>query len=117
MVDSAKAVKKPKEATAAAVELNAPKLYSNRELSNLEYFHRVLVQATEARHPLLERIFFLAIVSSSLDEFFMVRVSDLMDLVDAGLVEFSPDGMSPTQQLVAIRRRVIELFAEQQRIA
>jgi polyphosphate kinase len=116
MVESAKATKKPKDALDAAVNLDAPKLFINRELSNLEYFQRVLAQADDARHPLLERLFFLAIVSSSLDEFFMVRVSDLQDLIDADLVEVPPDGMTPTQQLAAIRRRVIELFAEQERI-
>lgn len=104
------------EEGARQAELNAPRLYINRELSTLEFIKRVLAQAHEARHPLLERLRFLTLVSNSLDEFFMVRVSDLLDQIDAGLLELSMDGYTPAQQLVAIRQRVTALFAEQNRI-
>ncbi|MBV9282555.1 MAG: polyphosphate kinase 1, partial [Chloroflexi bacterium] len=116
MVETAKPEKKPKEAAGEPVDLDAPKLYLNRELSNLAYFQRVLAQAADPRHPLLERVNYLAIVGTSLDEFFMVRVSEIQDQMDEGLVELPPDGMSPSQQLAAIRRRVIELFAEHHRV-
>jgi len=70
-------------------DLDNPKLYINRELSLLEYHRRVLAQASDGRHPLLDRIKFLAHASEGLDEFFMVRVSDLQDQIDAGLVELA----------------------------
>jgi polyphosphate kinase len=116
MVEIAKPEKKPKDAAGELVDLDAPKLYLNRELSNLAYFQRVLAQASDPRHPLLERVNFLAIVGTSLDEFFMVRVSEIQDEMDEGLVALPPDGMPPSQQLAAIRRRVIELFAELHRV-
>jgi polyphosphate kinase len=77
---------------------------------------RVLYQATETRHPLLERANFLGMASEQLDEFFMVRVSDLQDELAEGLSSVAPDGMTPGQQLAAIRKRVTHLFAEQGRI-
>lgn len=111
----AEAVKK-KDGTPEPVDLDNAKLYINRELSLLEYHRRVLAQASDTRHPLLDRIKFLAHASEGLDEFFMVRVSDLQDQIDAGLVELAPDRMTPAQQLAAIRRKVIELFAEERRV-
>ena len=116
MVEHGQVAKKPKETAQPAVDLEPAKLYINRELSLLAYHWRVLIQAGEDRHPLLERVNFLAIASDNLDEFFMVRVSDLQDQIDAGLVELPPDRMTPAQQLAAIRPRVIDLFAEQRRI-
>jgi polyphosphate kinase len=98
------------------IDLNAPSLYVNRELSLLEFQQRVLAQAEDPRHPLLERVKFLAIVASNLDEFFMVRVSDLQDEIDEGLVTLLPDRMTPAQQLAAIRKRVTALFGQQRRI-
>ncbi|MCL5021094.1 MAG: polyphosphate kinase 1, partial [Bacteroidetes bacterium] len=82
-----------------------PSLYINRELSWLEFNERILEEARDERHPLLERVKFLSIVGSNLDEFFMIRVAGIQELVRAGLVELSPDGMTPDQQLKAIHDR------------
>ena len=87
--------------------------YLNRELSALDYFGRVLAIAEDASVPLLERAKFLAIFSQSIDEFFQVRVSALREQVDAGLRGTSPDGLSPMEQLRAIRTQVEELVARQ----
>lgn len=97
-------------------DLTSPSLYINRELSNLEYFQRVVAQASDARHPLLERVNFLGMASEMLDEFFMVRVSDLMDDVAEGLSTLSAEGMTPAQQLAAIRKRITAMFSEQGRL-
>src|SRR4051812_36014260 len=80
--------------------------YINRELSLLAFQHRVLDEAKDETNPLLERVKFLSIVGSNLDEFFMVRVAGLIAQVESGSVEAGPDGMSPSAQLVAIRREV-----------
>ncbi len=100
------------QAEPEAVNLDDPKLYINRELSQLEFFRRVLEEAKDERHPLLERVKFLAIVGSILDEFFMVRVAGLKQLVDAGVVETPPDGLTPAEQLAAIRKVALDLMAE-----
>lgn len=86
-----------------------PKLFLNRELSLLEFQNRVLDEALDENNPLLERVKFLAIFGSNIDEFFMVRVSGLRKQVEAGIVEVSPDGLTPREQLAAIRKRYIEL--------
>ncbi|MGI8968350.1 MAG: polyphosphate kinase 1 [Chloroflexota bacterium] len=117
MVEQAKGTRPRKKAPAnGKLDLHAPALYINRELSNLEYFERVLQQACEPRHPLLERVNFLAIISGMLDEFFMVRVSDLQDEIAEGFAEPSPDGMTTVQQLAAIRKRTAAMLAQQHRI-
>jgi len=84
-------------------------------LSWLQFNHRVLAEARRLRHPLLERVKFLAIFSSNLDEFFMVKVADLRDEVDAGLREQSLDGLSAAEQIAKIKPIVAELAAEQHR--
>lgn len=86
------------------VDLKDPHLYINRELSLLEFQRRVLEEARDETNPLLERVKFLAIVGSNLDEFFMVRVAGLWTQLDAGVVELPPDGMTPAEQLAAIRK-------------
>jgi polyphosphate kinase len=95
--------------------LRSADLYVNRELSLLAFQHRVLEEAQDLRNPLLERVKFLSIVGSNLDEFFMVRVAGLLAQVEAGTLEVGPDGMSPSAQLVAIRREVKKLIAEAQK--
>lgn len=105
----------PTFAGEAKIDLRDPSLYFNRELSWLEFNRRVLEEAQDTRHPLLERVKFLAIFSSNLDEFFMIRVSGLKDQVTAGVTSAPPDGMSPAEQLVEIRARVLPMMREQRR--
>ena len=90
------------------MDLRSPDLYLNRELSWLAFNERVLAQVADRRHPLLERVKFLAIFHSNLDEFFMVRVSGLRRQLSAGVVEAPADGLSPADQLTAIRSEVDE---------
>ncbi len=97
------------------VDLTSPSLYINRELSLLEFQRRVLEEAWDESKPLLERIKFLAIFGSNMDEFFMVRVSGIRKLVEARIMEVSPDGMTPPDQLAAIRKLSQELLNEAQR--
>ncbi len=94
------------------VDWKDPQLYLNRELGLLAFQRRVLEEAEDISNPLLERIKFLSILGSNLDEFFMVRVAGLAAQLDAGTVEVGPDGMSPRAQLIAIRREVKKLFSE-----
>ena len=84
------------------VDLDEPALYLNRELSWLEFNRRVLEEAQDAQVPLLERLKFLAIFTSNLDEFFAVRVAGLQDLVAADLMTVGADGLTPQQTLDAI---------------
>lgn len=93
-----------------APDFEDPKLYVNRELSLLRFQWRVLEEARDPSSPLLERVKFLSIVGSNLDEFFMVRVAGLMQQVAAGVVETGPDGMTPAEQLVAVRREGARLM-------
>jgi polyphosphate kinase len=81
-------------------------IFINRELSWMEFNRMVLEEAQDPRHPLLERVKFLSIFSSNLDEFMMIRVSGLRRQKKAGVLESPPDGLTPTQQLVAIRTEV-----------
>ncbi|HSJ57882.1 MAG TPA: polyphosphate kinase 1, partial [Anaerolineae bacterium] len=82
----------------------------NRELSWLEFNRRVLEEALDERHPLLERVKFLAIFSSNLDEFFMIRVSGLRRQMEAHVVDTPPDGMTPSEQLMAVRQEVLPML-------
>ena len=87
--------------------------FLNRELSWLEFNRRVLHEALDDRTPLLERVNFLSIFSSNLDEFYMKRVGGLKRQVAAGVVASIPDGMTPLQQLAAIRRTVLPMLGQQ----
>jgi polyphosphate kinase len=102
-------------AAAPAVEtpdLRDPGLYINRELSMLAFQRRVLEEAVDDRNPLLERVKFLSILGSNLDEFFMVRVAGLAAQLDAGTIEVGPEGMTPSTQLISIRREVKKLLSD-----
>jgi polyphosphate kinase len=87
----------------------------NRELSLIEFFRQVLDEARDDRNPLLERLRFITIFSSVVDEFFMVRVSGLKEEVEHGYVQPSLDGMTAAQQLTEIRNRLAPMIAEQVR--
>ena len=86
--------------------------YLNRELSWLDFDARVLTLAKETNRPLLERVRFLSIFVANLDEFFQVRVSGLLEQREAGVHQATADGMTPVEQLVAIRDRVQALMAD-----
>lgn len=95
------------------VDLNDVKLYGNRELNWLAFNQRVLDQALDEYHPRLERVKFLAIVSSNLDEFFMVRMATLLKKKRAGLETRSFDGLTVSEQLSAVRKRATQMLKDQ----
>jgi polyphosphate kinase len=88
----------------------------NRELSLVEFFRQVLEEAVEEQTPVLERLRFLTIFASIVDEFFMVRVSGLKEEMDEGCIQPSPDGMTAEEQLGEIRNRLRPMMAEQSRV-
>jgi len=96
------------------LDKNPTEKFFNRELSLIEFNKRVLAEAEGNQHPLLERLKFIAIVSSNFDEFFMIRVAGLKRQVAAGLTELSFDGMTPIEQLSEIRKRMIPLYQKQE---
>ncbi len=98
-----------------AAWLARPDLYFNRELSWLSFNERVLEEALDAANPLLERVKFLAIFASNLDEFFMIRISGLLRQLAGGTLHAPPDGMSPAEQLTAIRQRLEPLLRRAER--
>lgn len=100
-----------------APDLADPRLYANRELSWLDFNDRVLAEALDERTPLLERVRFLAIAANNLDEFFMIRVSGLKQLVRGGVATRTPDGMNAREQLVAVEERTRRVLGELARSA
>ena len=104
------------KATTKQIDLKDPQYYFNRELSWLEFNYRVLHEAIDERTPLLERLKFIAIFCSNLDEFFMVRVAGLKQQVEAGVTKLTPDGRTPAEQLELFSDRLRPLFTEQHRL-
>lgn len=87
----------------------------NREISQVEFFRRVLEEALDDSQPLLERLKFLSIFSTNVDEFFMIRVSALKEALEEDVAEVSPDGLTPAEQLRKIRESLLPLIAEHSR--
>lgn len=105
-------VSPPLETQVIIDDLDNPKYYINRELGMLEFQRRVLEEAMDERNPLLERVKFLSILGSNLDEFFMVRVGGLVMQRDAGVYSTTKDGLTPNQQLIEIRKIANKLMVE-----
>jgi len=98
--------------TPSPSELERPDLYINRELSWIEFNRRVFEEAQDSRHPLLERVKFISIFDTNLDEFFMIRLAGLKDQIAAHVNLPSPDGLTAEQQLVAVRQHLAPLIQE-----
>ncbi len=108
------AIEQPLDPELERPELDSPDLYFNREISWLHFNSRVLDEAQDERRPLLERVKFLSIFASNLDEFFMIRVSGLRKQLLGGALETPADGMTPAEQLAAIRMRLQPLLETHQ---
>ncbi|MGZ6366333.1 MAG: polyphosphate kinase 1, partial [Ktedonobacteraceae bacterium] len=103
--------KNPKTTTASS-DLLRPDLYINRELSWVEFNRRVLEEAQDSRHPLLERVKFLSIFETNLDEFIMIRLAGLKDQEAAHVSKVSPDGLNAEQQLQEVRQRLSPMLQQ-----
>jgi polyphosphate kinase len=100
----------------AAITADSPRRFINRELSWLAFNTRVLQEASNPRHPLLERVRYLSISAANLDEFYMVRVAGLVDMLPNRGALLSDDGLTPAEQLAAINDRATIVMDEQQRV-
>lgn len=105
-----------KTAVPKPIDLEDSQYYFNRELSSIEFNAQVLAEAEDTSHPLLERLKFLCIFDSNLDEFFMIRVAALKEQEAGDLTETNPDELSPQEQLRFIRRRLLKLVEKQSKI-
>ena len=92
------------------IDFKDPKYYTNRELSWVLFDYRVLNEARDKSIPLFERLKFLSITASNLDEFFMIRVASLKDMENAGYTKKDIAGMTPTEQLKALHVAIHELW-------
>jgi polyphosphate kinase len=106
----------PVPAPASPLDRESARLFLNRELSWLEFNRRVLEEASDPTVPLLERLKFLTIVSTNLDEFFMVRVAGLKQQLSGNVAETPPDGQTPADQLTAVSQGAHAMVAEQYRL-
>ncbi|HET9494322.1 MAG TPA: polyphosphate kinase 1 [Chloroflexia bacterium] len=104
---------KPEQVIALPQAVLRSSLYINRELGLVQFNERVLDEALDERNPLLERVKFLSIFNSNTDEFFMVRASGIREQVKAGISDRSPDGMTPQEELWALRQAILPLLDRQ----